>query len=78
MVAMWVEFMECANDWRGLIYWSEDAKLKEILLEEYVDGLHFVWETGLVLKEHTVLMMLSNEIELAEELHDKLEQRIIK
>ncbi|CCW09290.1 hypothetical protein [Bacillus sp. GeD10] len=30
------------------------------------------------LKGHTVLMMLPNEIELAEELHDKSEQRIIK
>lgn len=29
-------------------------------------------------KEHTVLMMLPNEIKLAEELHDKLEQRTIK
>ncbi|MCQ6343829.1 hypothetical protein ACS4JF_13635 [Bacillus thuringiensis] len=30
------------------------------------------------LKEHSVLMMLPNEIKLAEELHDKLKQRIIK
>ncbi|MGG1326873.1 MULTISPECIES: hypothetical protein [Bacillus cereus group] len=43
-----------------------------------MDGLHFVGETGLDLKEHIVLMMLPNEIELAEELHDKSEQRIIK
>lgn len=34
--------MECANDWRGFKYGSEDAKPKETLLEEYVDGLHFV------------------------------------
>ena len=33
---------------------------------------------GLDLKEHSVLMMLPNEIKLAEELHDKLKQRIIK
>lgn len=51
MLAMLVEFMECANDWRGFKYWSENQQPKDTLLEEYVDGLHFVLETGLDLKE---------------------------
>ncbi|MFH7833913.1 dUTP diphosphatase [Bacillus luti] len=78
MLAMLVEFMECANDWRGFKYWSENPKAKETLLEEYVDGFHFVLETGLDLKEHTIIMTLPNGVELPEEIHDMSEQRIIK
>ncbi|MDV6040418.1 dUTP diphosphatase [Bacillus sp. SM-B1] len=91
MLAMLVEFMECANDWQGFKYWKQhnEPKVsksvecyscegkgvqldygamnfwdcetcdgtgelesdKSPLLEEYVDGLHFVLETGLDLKE---------------------------
>ncbi|MBO1583026.1 dUTP diphosphatase [Bacillus sp. XF8] len=58
MLAMLVEFMECANDWRGFKYWSENPNPKETLLEEYVDGLHFVLETGLDLKERQEIMFL--------------------
>lgn len=58
MLAMLVEFMECANDWRGFKYWSENQQPKDTLLEEYVDGLHFVLETGLDLKENGEIMEL--------------------
>jgi len=62
MLAMLVEFMECANDWRGFKYWSEDKQPKKTLLEEYSDGLHFVLETGLDLAEGGHIMMLPNRI----------------
>ncbi|WP_226641205.1 dUTP diphosphatase [Bacillus tropicus] len=58
MLAMLVEFMECANDWRGFKYWSENPKPKATLLEEYVDGLHFVLETGLDLLEADFIRIL--------------------
>ncbi|MGH0944444.1 dUTP diphosphatase [Bacillus mycoides] len=98
MLAMLVEFMECANDWRVFKYWSKDPNPKTSkavecyschgkgvqldygamsfwdcetcdgtgelesdanpLLEEYVDGLHFVLETGLDLKEMGYIDML--------------------
>lgn len=98
MLAMLVEFMECANDWRGFKYWSKNQvsnTSKEIecyscdgkgvqldygamsfwdcetcdgtgelqsdanpLLEEYVDGLHFVLETGLDLLETNHIITL--------------------
>lgn len=62
MLAMLVEFMECANDWRGFKYWSEKPQPKDTLLEEYVDGLHFVLETGLDLLETNHIMMLPTYI----------------
>ncbi|QGF21772.1 dimeric dUTPase [Bacillus phage vB_BcM_Sam46] len=63
MLAMQVEFMECANDWRGFKYWSEDQQPKKSLLEEYVDGLHFVLETGLDLVELGYIHALPKMVE---------------
>ncbi len=59
MLAMLVEFMECANDWRGFKYWSKDQNKKPSLLEETVDGLHFVLETGLDLLEQGKIKKLT-------------------
>lgn len=47
MLALLVEIGECANEWRGFKYWSKDQMPRPKLLEEYVDGLHFVLEIGL-------------------------------
>jgi dimeric dUTPase (all-alpha-NTP-PPase superfamily) len=52
MLALLVEIGECANEWRGFKYWSKKQKPDYFegynpLLEEYVDGLHFVLEHGL-------------------------------
>lgn len=62
ILALLVELGECANCWRGFKFWSKRQEpLKEIvlnspsggtktvypLLEEYVDGLHFVLELGI-------------------------------
>ncbi|MEW5567354.1 dUTP diphosphatase [Rossellomorea marisflavi] len=60
VLALLVEVGECANEWRGFKFWSKDqaARTKvetyygtsithNPLLEEYVDGLHFVLEIGI-------------------------------
>jgi dimeric dUTPase (all-alpha-NTP-PPase superfamily) len=60
ILALLVELGECANEWRGFKFWSKDQEprtkvpvtgwgepYKNPLLEEYVDGLHFVLELGI-------------------------------
>jgi dimeric dUTPase (all-alpha-NTP-PPase superfamily) len=61
ILALLVEVGECANEWRGFKYWSKDQKPRTVklykiknnglaenpLLEEYVDGLHFVLQLGI-------------------------------
>ncbi|USK56543.1 dUTP diphosphatase [Cytobacillus solani] len=63
ILALLVEIGECANEWRGFKFWSKDQEprtnvqwdytlddepiYRNLLLEEYVDGLHFVLELGL-------------------------------
>ncbi len=62
ILALYVEVGECANEWRGFKQWSKDKEprtyhkssknpsrdgIRNPLLEEYVDGLHFVLEQGL-------------------------------
>ncbi|MFB5555884.1 dUTP diphosphatase [Bacillus cytotoxicus] len=64
MLAMLVEFMECANDWQGFKYWKKQNKPKETLLEEYVDGWHFVLETGLDLLENDQIIALPKEVSI--------------
>lgn len=63
ILALLVEIGECANEWRGFKFWSKDQEPRLVgpyvrdwgephrynnpLLEEYVDGLHFVLELGI-------------------------------
>lgn len=60
VLALLVEIGECANEWRGFKFWSKDQEprvrvpatawgepYKNPLLEEYVDGLHFLLEIGI-------------------------------
>lgn len=48
MLAFLVELGELANETRCFKYWStRPPSEKEIILEEYVDGLHFVLSIGL-------------------------------
>lgn len=65
ILALLVEIGECANEWRGFKFWSKDQEPRTFgvkgvghgigtynpLLEEYVDGLHFVLELGLEIAE---------------------------
>lgn len=65
ILALYVELGECANEWRGFKFWSKDREprtkvpvvgwgepYKNSLLEEYVDGLHFVMSIGIDLIEN--------------------------
>lgn len=63
ILALLVELGECANEWRGFKFWSNDQEprtkcewdytlddepiYRNLLLEEYVDKLHFILELGL-------------------------------
>ncbi|MGM7428542.1 dUTP diphosphatase [Bacillus pacificus] len=50
VVALRVELAELANETRCFKYWSDKpAAEREIILEEYVDGLHLILSIGLEL-----------------------------
>jgi dimeric dUTPase (all-alpha-NTP-PPase superfamily) len=63
MLAMVIEFSEAANDWQGFKYWKKHNNPKVSLLEEFVDGLHFVLEAGLDLVEMEFMSKLPDEME---------------
>jgi dimeric dUTPase (all-alpha-NTP-PPase superfamily) len=46
-LAFYVEVGECANEWKGFKQWSTKRNPSESVLEEYVDGFHFLLEKGL-------------------------------
>jgi dimeric dUTPase (all-alpha-NTP-PPase superfamily) len=64
VLALLVEVGECANEWRGFKFWSRNheprtkqgygphrpGEWRNPLLEEYVDGLHFILELGIDLR----------------------------
>ncbi|MCA1031997.1 dUTP diphosphatase [Bacillus timonensis] len=65
LLALLVEIGELANETRCFKYWSiKPPSNDEIILEEYVDGLHFILSIGIELKyEPTVLQLeLSNDL----------------
>lgn len=78
MLAMLVEFMECANDWRGFKYWSKNQNKKDSLLEETVDGLHFVLETGLDLLEQGKIKSLPVYVNTSRTHHKAQQQDIVR
>lgn len=48
MLALLVEVGELANETRCFKYWSnKPASEREVILEEYVDGLHFILSIGI-------------------------------
>lgn len=48
VLALLVEVGELANETRCFKYWSKKgASPKEVILEEYVDGLHFILSLGI-------------------------------
>ena len=47
LLALYVEIGECANEWRGFKYWSDDQEARRPkMLEEYVDNTHFIVSVG--------------------------------
>ncbi|MFE1243660.1 dUTP diphosphatase [Fictibacillus sp. NPDC058756] len=70
-LAFLVELGELANETRCFKYWSKrPASEKEVILEEYVDGLHFVLSIGLELGFTEIELPI--EVELTEKM-DKIE-----
>ncbi|MFD1358436.1 dUTP diphosphatase [Fictibacillus halophilus] len=70
-LAFLVELGELANETRCFKYWSKrPASEKEVILEEYVDGLHFVLSIGLQLGFTEIELPI--EVELTEKM-DKIE-----
>ncbi|MFD2991879.1 dUTP diphosphatase [Fictibacillus nanhaiensis] len=70
-LAFLVELGELANETRCFKYWSKrPASAKEVILEEYVDGLHFVLSIGLDLGIAEVDM--TNEVDHSEKM-DKID-----
>lgn len=50
LLALYVEVAELANETRCFKYWSlKPASPDEVILEEYVDGLHFILSLGITL-----------------------------
>lgn len=47
VLAFIVEVSELANEWRGFKFWSNNQEPTNRILEEYVDGLHFLLSIGL-------------------------------
>lgn len=53
IVALEVELGELANETRCFKYWSQKPPApREVILEEYVDGLHFILSLGIELGFH--------------------------
>lgn len=51
LLALLVEISELANETRCFKFWSEKgASEKKVVLEEYVDGIHFLLSLGIDLK----------------------------
>ena len=53
VLAAQVELGELANEWRGFKFWSTDQKPRSMMLEEFVDVLHFVLSIGIELGYQT-------------------------
>lgn len=63
ILAFQVELGELANETRCFKYWSlKPASEKEVILEEYVDGVHFLLSIGLELQKSS-LSARNNKIE---------------
>ena len=53
VLAAQVELGELANEFRGFKFWSTDQKPRSMMLEEFVDVLHFVLSIGIELGYQT-------------------------
>lgn len=65
ILAFMVELAELANETRCFKYWSlQAASATDIILEEYVDGIHFLTSLGneLSLKNHFIVNDVSSSL----------------
>lgn len=57
ILALEVELGELANETRCFKYWSNKPPApRNVILEEYVDGLHFILSLGIVLKLEEIVL----------------------
>jgi dimeric dUTPase (all-alpha-NTP-PPase superfamily) len=47
ILALYVEVGECANEYRGFKFWSNDQEQRKSTLEELIDVFHFIMDLGL-------------------------------
>lgn len=64
LLALIVELGEFANETRAFKFWSlKGPSPKEVILEEYADGLHFILSLGLALKAQKTIYSLKKKSE---------------
>lgn len=64
ILAFMVELGELANETRCFKYWSlKKASTKDIILEEYVDGIHFLVSLGIDLEFNAIGDVSNNDID---------------
>jgi dimeric dUTPase (all-alpha-NTP-PPase superfamily) len=65
LLAFQIELAELANETRSFKFWSEkEASPQEVILEEYVDGIHFLLSIG-------IEYGYDNQISVNESVHKK-------
>lgn len=70
ILAFTVEVGEMVNEWRRFKVWSQDREPRPELLEEYVDGLHFVISVGNKFGMKPELIFMPNDIYKQEANHN--------
>jgi dimeric dUTPase (all-alpha-NTP-PPase superfamily) len=66
ILALQVELGELANETRCFKFWSlKKASPREVILEEYVDGLHFILSIGID-KQYEEVELVSKEVEMSQ------------
>lgn len=63
MLALLVEIGELANETRSFKYWSNKKDSpRDVILEEYSDGMHFFLSLGIPLKINKMIYELNNRL----------------
>ena len=62
LIAVTVEFGEFLNEIRAFKFWSKKpSSPKDVILEEYVDALHFFLSIGLGIPDHPTIYKITKE-----------------
>ncbi|NSL51533.1 dUTP diphosphatase [Calidifontibacillus erzurumensis] len=72
ILALLVELGELANETRCFKYWSKKpAAKREVILEEYVDGIHFILSIGLnlAIEDQLQLVEQTEKRDLVQQFH---------
>ena len=67
IMALLVELGELANEWRGFKFWSNNRQGKKpVILEEYVDCLHFILSIGNERRVNDYIAMWFKDIKISQ------------